>query len=357
MKLGIGLATLTWLACAAAFTVGAEEGDAIWHALLDTPPSVPQTEARDEALKVLDAWIGQPDSEQSSELVSYYRRAVDRVISTLETSRPKKGVRCFQLYSSSVIVQTPSCVFAIDLDQGPNKDLQKTPEQEGVAFCMTDMEVDRLAQLIDYSFHTHEHSDHIDYELTQAFMEHDKTVIVTASTKRMWSNEPWADRLVVLEQTLTRPVKVGNLEVDVLWDEQWGDDEHTKGTPCNAFIIKTDAGVTVGTKGDINCGLRLYGWLNVLVEAGHTIDIMVGSPIFWHGANLTRQIDALITPLWAPGHNWEFEHRPLGETRGNCSTFTQSYASIKHAAKHGAAVVLSWGEYLDVLPDKHAGRS
>jgi L-ascorbate metabolism protein UlaG (beta-lactamase superfamily) len=326
----------------------ADEGEGLWEALMKAPPSVSQSKARQEALQALDDWIAQPDSEQSPELIAYYRKAVDHVLTMLDSERPKKGVRYFQLYSSSAVFQTPSCTFAIDLDQGPNKGLLKTPEEDGTAFCMTDEQVARMAGLVDYSFHTHEHSDHIDYELTQALLEREKTVVVTESNKERWADQPWADRLVTLRQTIGSPRRVGDLKVHVLWDHQWNNEEHTSGTPCNAYVITTPDGVTVATKGDINCALRFYGWLNVLADGGATIDLMVGSPLYWRGANLNRQIDALMAPIWAPAHNWEFEHRRAGEAKGNASPFLYSCSSLDRAVTQGGVVVLSWGEHLDI---------
>jgi len=328
--------------------VRAGEGEDLWQALMKAPPSVRQSDARQRALQDLDDWIGRPDSEQSPELVAHYRNAVDHVLAMLESERPKKGLRYFQLYSSSAVFQTPSCVFAIDLDQGPNKGLHKTPEEEGTAFCMSDEQVARLADLIDYSFHTHEHSDHIDYELTQALLERGKTVVVTGSNKELWAREPSADGLLALRQTIGRPRRVGDLKVHVLWDHQWNNEEHSSGTPCNAYVITTPEGVTVATKGDINCALRLYGWLNMLVEGGTAIDLVAGSTIYWRGVNLTRQIDALFAPTWAPGHCWEFEHRPSGEAKGNASPFLYSLSTIDRAVTQGDSVVLSWGEHLDI---------
>ncbi|MBX7255845.1 MAG: hypothetical protein K1Y02_05750 [Candidatus Hydrogenedentes bacterium] len=342
---------LPWPVCmflAIAYCAVADDGSALWQALTDAPPSIPQSESRLAALKALDDWIAIPDSEKSPELIAYYRRSVDHVIDLLSKERPKQGIRYFQLYSSSEIIQTPSVVFAIDLDQGPNKDLHKTPEEEGETFCMTDEQVDKLTSLIDVSFHTHEHSDHIDYELTRALIEKGKTVVVTESNKKMWGDQPWAEKLVTLKQTLGTPLDVGKLKVDVLWDHQWNNAEHSSGTPCNAYVITTPEGMTVATKGDINCALQWYGWLNVLVEGGKSIDLMVGSPIYWRGVNLTKQIDALLAPVWAPGHNWEFEHRSAGEDYGNASPFTRSNAYLALSAKKGSTVVLSWGEHFDM---------
>lgn len=342
--LAVGLIASTGLA-------SADEGEEIWTALLKTPPVAQgnPSEARQQAVQALDAWIAQPNSEQSPECVAYYRRAVDRVIHLLKTERPKKGVRIFQLYSSSVIVQSPSCAFSIDLDQGPNENLHKTPEEEGAPFCMTDEQVDSLAALIDCAFYTHEHGDHIDYETVKALLSKGKTVVTTESNKRIWAGESWSDAIVVPNQTLGKGQKVGELDVDVLWDHQWNNSAHESGTPCNAYVITVPEGVTIATKGDINCALQLYGWLHVLVEEGRKVDVMVGSPIYWRGVTLTRQIDALLEPLWIPGHNWEFGHRPAGEARGNASAFGQSAAALTRMAVKGDAVALTWGEYVDVV--------
>jgi len=327
---------------------GGADGDALWKTLLEAPPSAGAAPARQAAVEALDYWIAQPDSERSPEHVAYYRRAVDRVIQTMQAGRPGTGIRCFQLYSSSVIVQSPTCAFAIDLDQGPNENLHQTPEEEGVLFCMTDGQVAALANLIDCSFHTHEHADHIDFELTKALLERDKTVVATDGTKKVWAGEAWADKIVTPKQTLGQGVRVGGLEVNVLWDHQWNNSEHSSGTPCNAYVITTPEGITVATKGDINCALQWYGWLNVLVERGRSIDVMVGSPIYWKGVTLTREIDALLSPLWLPGHNWEFVHRKSGERRGNASAFWQSDALLQMAAPHAEVTVLTWGEYIDL---------
>jgi L-ascorbate metabolism protein UlaG (beta-lactamase superfamily) len=339
---------LVFLALAATGIAVADSGEAIWKGLAANPPRPEMTNARMDAMKALDAWIAKPNSETLPEYAAYYQRAVDGVIRLLQTERPKKGARIFQLYSSSVIVQTPSCVFAIDLDQGPNEDVLKTPEDEGVAFRMTDAQVDALAGLIDYSFHTHEHSDHIDYEITQALLTKGKTVVATDSTKAMWAQQPWADKIVTLHQTLGEGHRLGDLDVDVLWDFQWNNEAHTSGTPCNAYVITLPDGLSIAAKGDINCGLRYYGWLNVLLERGRHVDVLVGSPIYWKGASLIREVDALLTPLWLPGHNWEFEHRAAGETQGNACPYTRAYALLHGVAKRGEVSVLSWGECLDV---------
>ncbi|HOC70412.1 MAG TPA: hypothetical protein PKO23_16515 [Candidatus Hydrogenedentes bacterium] len=322
--------------------------DALWRALLDAPPAREMTAARKEALRALDAWIAQPNSEDTEACAAYYRRAVDRVLTMLETEPPEQGVRVFQLYSSSVLVQTPSAVIGIDLDQGPNESLHQSPAEEGVAFCMTPEQIERLAALVDYGFHTHEHADHLDYQITRALLEKGKTVIGTEGIRAIWADEPWAEAIVTPPQTLGRGEKIGDLEVNVLRDRQWNNESHDSGTENNAYLITLPEGLSIFVKGDINCGLRLYGWLQLLAEKGCAMDVMLGSLIYWRGPGIAAQIDALYAPLLLPGHTWEFGHRRNGEARGNAMGFLQSALLVKGAAKRGGATVLSWGEFIDL---------
>lgn len=344
------LALMTTLGIVAIADAGiaAENLESIWEGILDNPPSLEHTEARNDALKALDERLMEPDSELAQDVIAYYQRAVDRVLDTLESERIEKGLRLFQLYSSSVIVQTPEAVFSVDLDQGPNKSMNQTAADVGVGFRMTPKQIERLARVIDIAFHTHEHYDHADFEIARALCKADKTVVVTQSNKERWKDEPWAEKLVVLDQTIAKPHKVGPLEVDVLHDFQWDNEEHTSGTPCNAYLITTPGGMAVLSKGDINCGLRLYGWLQIMAANGRHVDLMVGTPLFWRGVNTARDIDALLSPVWAIGHVWEFTHRKSGTSGGATGTYTANFLMNKHQFQKGAPAVLSWGEYLDL---------
>ncbi len=288
-----------------------------------------------------------PDSDRRPEVIAYYRQAVDRVLDSIESNPVTDGVRVFQLYSSSVLLQTPEVVCAIDLDQGPNRDLSVSPEEEGVDFRLKNEQVERLADVVDLSFHTHQHHDHIDHQLTAALLAAGKTVIITPEIMQMWENEAWAGDLTILDQTVEEPHEIGGLTVDLLRDHQWGNDMHTSGTVCNAYVIAT-SDVSIMAKGDINCGLRLYGWLQMLVSRGEKVEMLVGSPGYWRGIDCRREIDELLSPLWAPGHCWEFTHRPEGEARGNCGTFTSSHRSAENLAGPERAVVLTWGESIDL---------
>jgi L-ascorbate metabolism protein UlaG (beta-lactamase superfamily) len=343
----VGLtAVLCMVWATAAFA--AKEGEAIAAGLDAARPAATMTERRQAAIKALDSWITQPGSDRDPAVIAYYQAVVDRALGMLEREKITSGVRIFQLYSSSVIVQTPETVFAFDLDQGPNVDLTKTPSEEGIAFRLADAQVAKIASLVKYSFHTHAHSDHVDYQLTKALLDARRTVIVTEDNKRTWAMQPWGDRLMVLGQTVDAPAAVGPLKVHVLCDHQWNNAAHTSGMPCNAYVIETPGGVAVMTKGDINCGLQLYGWLSLLKQRGRHVDVVVGSTLFWRGVNTLAEWNRLFSPLWLPGHAWEFEHRKDTEPKGNCAAFFDAWLFTRIASGSEKVQVLSWGEWIDV---------
>lgn len=323
------------------------DGSIILESLTKSPPSIPMTTARKAALNSLDSWLSRPLSNYDDTVIAYYRSVVDRAIEKIKTEKIKSGVRIFQLYSSSILVQTPETVFAFDLDQGPNRDSDSKHQNQ---FNLTNEQIKQLASLIDISFHTHEHDDHIDLQLTEALLNAGKTVVTTQSNKILFGEKPWVNQLKVIDQTLENPIQIGPLKVDVLRDHQWDNSLHNHGTPCNAFNVTTPDGVSVMTKGDINCGLRLYGWLCLLKQRGRNIDVFTGSSIYWRGVDVTSEIDNLFSPLWLPGHAWEFGHRRDDQAKGNCAGFLQSWQIVHRSTESEKVQVLTWGDWIDVLP-------
>jgi L-ascorbate metabolism protein UlaG (beta-lactamase superfamily) len=335
----------------------AQDLNAVWQGILANPPALKHTEARHKALEALDERLAQADSERAHDVIAYYQRAVNQTLDLLESEHPAAGLRLFQLYSSSVIVQNPETVFAIDLVSGLEEAASDLDREEGSKLRMTSNQIARFARLIDISFHTHEHLDHIDAEITKALCEAGKTVVVTESNRKYWQDEPWANDLVVLQQTVAEPHSLGALSVDVLHDFQWDTEDHSSGTPCNAYLITTPGGMSVLTKGDINCGLRLYGWLEIMAANGRHVDLVTGSSIFWRGVNTAREIDALFSPVWAIGHVWEFTHRSAGKPGGATGTYTTNLMLTRHNFLKGTPIVLSWGEYLDLGPRTEPGQA
>ena len=86
----------------------------------------------------------------------------------------------------------------------------------------------------------------------------------------------------------------------------------------------------------------------LLEQRGQSIDVVTGSVIFWRGVGTLPQWDALFSPLWLPGHAWEFSHRHEDQAKGNCAAFVQSWQFVPEPSRSQRAQILSWGEWIDV---------
>lgn len=321
--------------------------DAVSNALRRARPSCDNVEPRIPILGQLDEALRAPFSWRNPAVVAYYQAMVDRALDEVERETVREGIVLWKLYSSSFLVKTPKTVFGIDLDQGPNqRSLDKTPAQEGVALAMTQGQKERLGELVEYSFHTHFHHDHIDYELVRELLKRGKTVIVTEENARAMRGKPFYEKakrnVRTPPQTDRTPVRLGPLAVYVCRDCQYMREDRSAKAECNAYIIVTDDGCTIMSKGDLNCGDRFVPWLKAWKDQGHTLDIYASS--FWSmiGPRIQPQVVAMLDPLLVPAHEYEFTHHPGLQWAG--ASYAGSSASLRQSASRGKAVVLSWGE-------------
>jgi hypothetical protein len=313
--------------------------DHLREALLKTPATPVNIARRRSLLASLDACLEQPDSEYSDRVIKYYQAMIDHALDEIATEEVNEGVVVWKFYSSSMVIKTPKMVFGIDLI-GP--DYFGSATRAGLG--MSPLQRTRLAKLVDISFHTHAHGDHIERPLTDEFLKAGKMVVVPEDIQKKWGDKNAAAKFTVLAPEAGRKHAVGSLKVEVLSSWQL-DSSGKQWCPCNAYLVTTDSGVNVLFKGDINYGTDLLAWLNQ-VKAGHgRVDLYVSSPLFWMGGGGIPEIEALFNPLIIPGHEFEFGHRP----NGSPGPGTQSYTSnLNGFGKRG--VILSWGEKFHYFP-------
>jgi len=333
-----------------------ESLDDVAEALCATLPSVDNHDERAQILKALDGFLEQPNSERSPKVALYYQGMVDRALDEIETLEVTEGVAIWKLYSSSFVIKTPQITFAGDLDEGPNKDSGNPDRRsglDGITFHMTPQQRARLAKLVDVSFHTHRHHDHVNYPITQELVKAGKTVIVPPDIRKMWENEPFADGLTTIGESPEMTRRFGPLQVQVLASRQWMAVDHTSACPCNAYLVTTDNGVSILFKGDINDGKDILPWLQGLKAREQTIDLYIGHVSFWWGDDALMPITRLFDPFIIPGHEYEFTHRKRGEPGSGTGSYTSRIARFRAPLGRGKGIVLSWGERFDYMPKLH----
>jgi hypothetical protein len=214
---------------------------------------------------------------------------------------------------------------------------------------MSPLQRTRLAKLVDVSFHTHAHRDHIEQLLTDELLKAGKMVVVPEDIQKNWGDKDAAVKFTVLAPEAGRKHAVGSLKVEVL--SSWQLDSSGKPwCPCNAYLVTTDSGVNVLFKGDINHGKDLLPWLNQVKSRHERVDLYVSVPFIWMGGGGIPEINTLFNPLIIPGHEFEFGHRPNGRPGPGTQSYTSNINSFGKEIERQRCVILSWGEKFHYFP-------
>ncbi|MCK4245068.1 MAG: MBL fold metallo-hydrolase, partial [Candidatus Omnitrophica bacterium] len=326
-------------------------------ALLKTPPSLKNFKKRREILKTLDEFLKIPNSEKDEDVIGYYRKMIDHALDRIEREEVKIGLTIWKLYSSGFIIKTPKTTFALDLCEGPNKDIYG---KENVPFSFTLQQREKIAKLVDYSFHTHHHYDHISYQMVKELWGQKKKIIVTQQNKDCWKKEPFAEDLTVPNDKAL--FKRGDLKARVYHGWQHmnpeTDDEtrfyHFLSEPfevqCNAYLITTDNNISILVKGDIFDGDEFSLYLKELKKSGAKIDLYLSSTCTARGKDIIKETERLFDPFFIPAHEWEFTHRKPDEEGAATQSYSELCSMFGKSALRGKATVLSWGERLHYNP-------
>lgn len=315
--------------------------DHLRTALLMTPATPTNDKQRCSLLASLDACLGEPSSEYSEHVINHYRTMIDHALDEIATEIVVQGVTVWKFYSSSMVIKTPKTVFGIDLIG---------PSYFDHGLGMSAQQRTRLAKLVDVSFHTHAHGDHIEHALTEELFKAGKMVVVPDDIREKWRDKSTAAKFTVLNPESGRKHTVGSLKVEVFASWQL-DASGKQWCPCNAYLVTTDNRVNVLFKGDINNGNDLLPWLNQIKSRGDTVDLYVSSPFFWMGGSDTlSKINTLFNPFIIPGHEFEFGHRSVGTAGAGTGSYTSYIQTFQKEIEQQRCAILSWGEKFHYLP-------
>ena len=324
--------------------------------LLGTPATGRLDDQRQALLARLDGFLEQPSSERSDDVAAYYQAMIDHALAEIAAHTVDEGVAVWKLYSSALVLKTAKATFGIDLDEGPNSD-SGNPDKDaglsGIKLHLTAGQRTRLAELVDASFHTHRHHDHVNYLITAELVKAGKTVVVPEDIRTMWRDEPFSSGLTVLRPSPGRKHRVGELGVEILGSRQWMAQDHSVACPCNAYLVTTDNGVNILFKGDINDGQEVLPWLREVKARGRGVDLYVSALSFWWGKDALPQIQRMFDPFLIPGHEYEFTHRKPGESGAGTGSYGSMCRRFRTSTARGKCAVLSWGETFRYVPRLH----
>lgn len=282
-------------------------------------------EERRTALLEMDCLFGRANSENSVVLSEFYNDCVQRVIAEIKT-HDKSVPRLWKLYSSGIIVTSGGKVRAFDLNCGCEDKFKRSrlrlkPEIIGA-----------LADIIDESYHTHNHSDHFGLELADALLARKKRVICTTDMIRDW----------LLDGAIDSKELQSN-EIKVFHSYQRGAVKGP-GVPNSVYILKLKENSHLLVRGDMFDGKDVLALCDYLTENGLRITYAAISPFGTSlpecSAELRKRYQSIIIPI----HEWEFSHRVRGLSGKATQTYSEWYCAFPEEVAANRARFLFWGE-------------
>jgi L-ascorbate metabolism protein UlaG (beta-lactamase superfamily) len=321
------------------------------------PPHLGDNSDREEHYKGLDAWALAPDTiywdgkaeTANAEMLDYYLRRMNKALDEASEISVAAGASVWKLYSSGFMVKTPECVFAIDVVEGPFKNINKSPEDESdFRFKWTEAMRKRFAELADVLFITHWHYDHASFALAKAMIEAGKVVVVPQQLKDHWRRNHFAEKLTTLEADADQ--ELGTLTVRVFDGVQYMRQDEAGNwisvpeydAQNNVYLIRTTGGITFMHHGD-NRGRPFAGWLEAAADDGWKVDMWF-IPIHWP-KSMIPDVEKIMQPVYVPCHEYEFGHKP---THGVITIMPHYLGPLRRFFEESRAVRLTWGERFEV---------
>ena len=313
------------------------------------PPKLGDNSARGPYIEALDAWAAAPDTiywdknpdTANAEFYRCYVHCMTKALQEASTTQVDSGAVVWKLYSSGFLVKTPTATFAIDVVEGPYKNIKRSPDDEpGYVFKWTEPMRKRFAETVDVLCVTHWHYDHTSYALIQDLIEAGKTVVVPQQLKDFWRNESFANELTVLEPDvdhsiagLTIRVHNGVQYMVTDKDGKWISSPRYDAENI-VYLIRSGEGPAFHHHGD-NRGTSYGNWMRQAIKDGWSVDV-------WLTKSVIPEIAKMIDPIVVPSHEYEMGHKPKHGI-GRLMPWHKSFIKGRYA--EGKGLILTWGEH------------
>jgi len=323
--------------------------DEITAGLAKHPPQLGDNSARGPYIEALDAWAAARDTiyrdknpeTANAEFYRYYLRSMKTALLEASKTQVDSGAVVWKLYSSGFLVKTPTATFAIDVVEGPYKNIKGSPDDEpGYVFKWAEPMRQKFAETVDVLCVTHWHYDHTSYALTQDLIEAGKTVVVPQQLKDSWRNESFANELTVLEPDVDHSIAGPTIRVHngVQYMVTDKDGKWISSPKYDAenivYLIRSGEGPGFHHHGD-NRGTSYGGWMRKAIKDGWTVDI-------WLTKTVIPEIAEMIHPIIVPSHEYEMGHKPRHGI-GRLTPWHKSFMKDRYA--EGKGLLLTWGEH------------
>ncbi|MBM3288979.1 MAG: MBL fold metallo-hydrolase [Candidatus Hydrogenedentes bacterium] len=323
---------------------------------LDTvPPAVPEPRERALALRLLDAVLHDTHSPNQPSVQAFYHARMEHAVKQIEEMRVTEGLQIWKLYNHGFVVCTPSITVAFDLFRGPARFRWDGPDgRKGVEspeFPIADALADRLAAQCDVLFISHEHRDHADPYIAEAFLKLGKPVVAPES---VFGGTPLQARATHLKREAdtvqTLPVQGGTIQLQVVVYP--GHQYQNGGPENNVTLVISPEGHSFAHNGDqINDPYPQYQedfkWIDT-VKDRHRVDVLMTN--CWSN-DLLRIVRGFDPQLVVPGHENELGHQMNDRVPfwGDAQFLQLNLSEVK--AQY-PTLTMTWGETYRFTPKR-----
>lgn len=286
-------------------------------------------EERRIALLEMDSLLGEANAENSPVLGKFYNDCVRHAIPEI-MNHDKSIPRLWKFYSSGIIVASGGKIRSFDLNCGCEDKFRRTrlrlkPETIGA-----------LADIIDESYYTHNHSDHFGLELADALLARKKKIVCTTDMIRDWLLDEAID---------SKDLKCDEIKVFHSYQR----DSSGSGLPNSVYILKLAENSHLLVRGDMFDGKDVLALCDYLEKNDLRITYGAISPFGMSlpecSAELRKRYQSIIIPV----HEWEFSHRLRGFSGKATQTFSEWYCAFPEEVAANRARFLFWGESTSLM--------
>jgi len=278
------------------------------------PPAWPEPAIRMKALLMLDEPLHMLSAPLEPCLNDLLNRRIARAVDEIEAEVVTSGMTLWKLYNHSFIVKTPELTVGFDLHRGPFESFSVRPEL-----------FDRILDVAQALFISHEHSDHADADVVGRMLALGRPVIVPPA---LWEDDDDAPRLI-------RPIRDGQTEYRLALDNSsvtYRVFPGHQGSELlnNVYLVSLPNDLHVMHTGDQSNREDFEAWIHEQVD----LDVLL--PNCW-STDLRRLIKGTSPHLVITGHENEMSH-PVDHREA----FSKTYAHI--VAEPTPVLVMAWGE-------------
>jgi L-ascorbate metabolism protein UlaG (beta-lactamase superfamily) len=290
------------------------------------PPQVQEPIERYMAMLMLDAVFHDVKAPERPAVQEFFHHRMEHAVKEMENTQMEEGAIIWKMYDMGYIVRTNTVTIGFDLIRGHFVGAEGFPVENTL--------MARIIDQCDVHFISHQHGDHSDLWVAQAFIDQGKPVVAPPD---FWPEEPIFKAITHLEREADSPqsleIQSGKRELKVV---VYPGHQGAK-VLNNVVLVISPEGLSFCQTGDQSYE-EDFAWIDT-VGMKHWIDVLM--PNCWD-RNPSRTAIGFNPGLIIPGHENE-----LGHSIDHREAYALDYSRWQVPYP---IIIMTWGESYHYIP-------